>query len=174
MVDLTIEVFCNMKKVPELETERLTLRGITEADTQVVVNLRSNPDVYKYFIAPHKITPQEHMTWYENSYLLNENRIDWMAFDKNANFVGIFGVKRDSQDSSEAEVSYILSPEQYKKGYSTEAVERLIQFCRDNWHCVFVTAEIHEDNIDSIHFVKKLGFAQKGKNGFFATFVREC
>ena len=163
-----------MKRVPILETERLTLRGISEADTQMVVKLRSNPDVYKYFIAPHEITDQEHITWYKNSYLLNENRIDWMAFDASENFVGIFGVKRDNQNSVEAEVSYILTPEQYKKGYATEAIERLIQFCRDNWHCVFVTAEIHEDNNDSIHFVKKLGFVQDRKIGLFLHFKRNA
>lgn len=163
-----------MKMVPVIETERLTLRGISEADTKMVVRLRSNPDVYKYFIAPHEITEQEHIAWYKNSYLLNENRIDWMAFDTLGYFVGIFGVKRDNQNSVEAEVSYILTPEQYKKGYATEAIERLIQFCRDNWHCGFVTAVIHEDNNDSIHFVKKLGFVQEKKEGLFMHFKRNA
>lgn len=163
-----------MKRVPVLKTERLTLRGISEADTQMIVRLRSNPDVYKFFTAPHEITEQEHITWYKNSYLLNENRIDWMAFDASGIFVGIFGIKRDNQDSFEAEVSYILSPEQYKKGYATEAVERLIQFCREEWHCYYVTAEIHEDNRESIHFVKKLGFVQDRIIGLFWHFKRNA
>jgi len=162
-----------MKRVPVLKTERLTLRGISEADTQMIVRLRSNPDVYRYFTAPHEITEQEHITWYKNSYLLNENRMDWMAFDASGKFVGIFGVKRDNQDSVEAEISYILSPEQYKKGYATEAVERLIQFCQEGWHCIYVSAEIHEDNNDSIHFVKKLGFVQETEEGLFATYTRK-
>ena len=95
-----------------------------------------------------------------------------MAFDATGNFVGIFGVKRDNQNSVEAEVSYILTPEQYKKGYATEAIERLIKFCRDNWHCVFVTAEIHEGNNESIHFVRKLGFVQEKKEGLFMYFKK--
>ena len=76
-------------------------------------------------------------------------------------------MKRDNKDSKEAEVSYILAPQQYGKGYASEAVNCLIQFCREEWKCVCVTAEVHEENSDSIRFAEKLGFAIELKNGSF-------
>ena len=39
-----------MKTVPELKTERLILRNITEEDTPVIVKWRSDPAVYRFFL----------------------------------------------------------------------------------------------------------------------------
>lgn len=159
-----------MKKVPVLQTMRLIMRGITEEDTGAIVSLRSDPNVFKYFISPHQITEEEHLVWYKNSYLFNGDRIDWIAFDMAGNLVGVFGVKKENKDSKEAEVSYILDPQQYRKGYAAEAVTRLMQFCREEWKCICVTAEVHKDNIGSIRFAEKLGFIRKAVNGVFITF----
>ena len=156
-----------MKKVPVLQTIRLTLRGITEEDTRAIVTLRSDPNVYKFFVSPHQITDKEHLTWYKNNYLFNDNRIDWIAFDAADNLVGVFGIKRETKDSKEAEVSYILLPEQYGKGYAAEAVNRLMQFCKDEWNCGSVIAEVHNENVISIRFAERLGFGKKEIKGMF-------
>lgn len=161
-----------MKAVPVLQTARLIMRGIDEEDTGCIVKLRSDPNVYKYFISAHKITEDEHLKWYKNNYLNDSNRIDWIAFDAQKNVVGIFGIKRDTKDSKEAEVSYILSPQQYGKGYASEAVTRLIQFCKEEWQCNSVTAEVHEDNVDSIRFAEKLGFICERQEGRFVHYKK--
>ncbi len=156
-----------MKKVPALQTAHLILRGIVEEDTQAIVVLRSDPNVYKFFVSPHQITEEEHLKWYKNYYLLNEDRIDWAALDTNNNLIGVFGVKRETTDSKEAEVSYILDPAQYGKGYASEAVSRLMQFCKEEWNCVSVTAEVHKENIRSINFAERLGFFKKDVKNVF-------
>lgn len=161
-----------MKEVPVLHTARLTLRGIADEDTPAIVALRSDPNVYKYFVSPHQITEEEHLAWFKNNYIFNEDRIDWIAFDACNNLVGVFGIKRETKDSKEAEVSYILSPEQYGKGYASEAVIRLIEFCREKWKCTHVTAEVHENNLDSIHFAEKLQFKLEKKTGVFFRYKR--
>ena len=70
-----------MKKVPVLQTARLIMRGITEEDTRAIITLRSDPNVYKYFVSPHQITEEEHLSWFKNNYIFNEDRLDWIAFD---------------------------------------------------------------------------------------------
>ncbi len=162
-----------MKEVPVLQTARLTLRGISEEDTYAIVALRTDPNVYKFFVSPHQITVEEHLEWFRNNYIFNDDRIDWIAFGACNNLAGIFGVKRETKDSKEAEVSYILSPEKYGKGYASEAVKRLIQFCREEWKVNYVTAEIHENNADSIRFAESLGFKQEEKKRFFIRFKRK-
>jgi ribosomal-protein-alanine N-acetyltransferase len=150
-----------MKTVPVLKTARLTMRGIAEEDTNAIVVMRSNPDVYRFFVSPHQITEEEHLNWYRNSYLFNKNRIDWIAFDTTNNLIGVFGVKRENENSLEAEISYILAPEQYGKGFAAEAINRLMQFCKEEWNCTSVIAEIHNDNMDSIRFAERLGFVEE-------------
>ena len=162
-----------MKMVPVLKTDRLFLRGISEEDTGFIVKLRSNPEVFKFFVSSHKITAEEHIKWFKESYLSNVNRIDWIASDSGGELVGVFGIKREDKKSKEAEVSYILSPEQYGKGYASEAINRLKVFCRDEWKCSYVVAEIHELNIDSIRFAEKLGFEQVEKRGIFLLYKRK-
>ena len=150
-----------MKTVPVLKTARLTMRGIAEEDTNAIVVMRSNPDVYRFFVSPHQISEEEHLNWYRNGYLFDKNRIDWIAFDTTNNLIGVFGVKRENENSLEAEISYILAPEQYGKGFAAEAINRLMQFCKEEWNCTSVIAEIHNDNMDSIRFVERLGFVEE-------------
>lgn len=165
-----------MKKriaAPELYTDRLKLVDMTEKDACFVVECRSDPDVYKYFVSPHKITIDEHLKWFRERYIYDENRFDWIAFSKEDEPIGAFGVKRDIENMDTAEVSYILSHDHYGKGYASEAVNRLIIFCKDNWNCSKVIAEINKDNNASIKFVEKLGFVAENNDGSFIRYVRE-
>lgn len=69
-----------MKSVPVINTERLTLKEITAQNAPYIVKWRSDPEVYKYFINPHKITLEEHLSWFEDRYANNPNRYDFMAY----------------------------------------------------------------------------------------------
>ena len=162
-----------MKSAPVLRTTRLLLKGISEEDTGFIVELRSNPDVFKYFVFPHMVIKEEHIQWYRNNYLINENRIDWIAQASSGVPVGVFGVKREKEDNEEAEVSYILSPVEYGHGYASEAINRIIEFCRDEWKCAYVIAEIHEQNTNSTRFAEKLGFKREEKKGVFLRYKRK-
>lgn len=162
-----------MKTAPVLKTARLLLHGITEEDTDLIVVLRSTSEVFRFFVSSHKITKAEHIKWFQDSYLKNENRIDWVASDSGGVSVGVFGVKREDKYAKEAEVSYILLPERYGQGYASEAVNRLIEFCQIEWKCDCITAEIHEQNITSIRFAEKLGFKREEKRGRFFRYKRE-
>jgi len=151
---------------PDLFTERLELHDITENDTDIIVGWRGDPNVYRYFISPHKITSDEHRAWFNSRYVYDNNRFDWIAFcDKIP--IGIFGVKRESESSGTAEISYILAPDHYGKGYAGEAVKRLMTFCADEWKCRRVIAEIHKDNLSSIRFIERLSFVYESTNGNF-------
>jgi len=161
-----------MIKAPQLKTERLLLRDINRQDVSFIVKWRSNPQVYRFFVSPHVISVDEHLQWYHSQYIFDKNRFDWMACMVEGTPVGIFGVKRGQENDREAEVSYLLAPEQYGKGYATEAVEELLRFCRDDWKCQFVNAEIHRKNHNSIKLVEKLGFKYESTNGTFNWYKR--
>ena len=154
-------------------SDRLSYREITLDDASVIVEWRSDPSVYKYFTQPHKVTVEEHINWFQNSYKSNDNRIDFMALNSEGRPVGIFGIRRDSDHSLEAEVSYILGPDFYGQGYCTEGVKWLMDYCRQIWKCTKVTAEIHKDNIRSVNLVKRLGFEQQETNGEFVIYGKQ-
>lgn len=153
--------------VSNLSTERLSLREITERDAALIVKFRSDPEVYQYFLSPHPLTEEEHLNWFRTRYLSDDNCINWVAALKDSKeTIGVFGIKRQESEHT-AEVSYILSTEFQGKGYAGEAVEGMIRFASEEWHCSCVSARIHAENQKSAAFAKCLGFECFGRSGKF-------
>lgn len=156
------------RKTDTIQTGRLIFRGIDETDTEKIVNWRSDPEVYKYFKSPHKITIEEHKHWYRNSYLCNEDRFDWICIEKTTgNKIGVFGLVKKNNI---AEVNYLLSPEAQHKGYATEGIMQLVQYAAKTWGVKQVIAEIHKENVPSIAAVKKLGFTMLSNREIFVSY----
>lgn len=162
-----------MKSVPVLRTERLVLRGIEPEDASFIVKLRSDPDVYPFFLNPHKLTEEEHLLWYQNRYLPDENRADWIGVDREGSKVGIFGARRVRSGKREAEINYILARKCYGKGYAGEAIERIMLYCAEEWQARRFVAEIHKENVQSIHFAESHGFTRGKQNGLFYLFTKD-
>ena len=159
------------KIVAELESERLILRGITEDDAPEIVEWRSDPEAYKFFRSPHRITMDEHLSWYRNNYLSNENRFDWMCFEKSSGSkIGVFGAVRDGNT---AEINYIVAPYAQHKGYGLEAVRRIIDYVRSELNIKRVIAEIHKDNLPSIALAERTGFTLESELGDFLLYSSE-
>lgn len=159
------------KNVAELESERLILRGITEDDAPEIVEWRSDPEAYKFFRSPHRITMDEHLSWYRNNYLSNNNRFDWICVDKSSGRkIGVFGAVRDGKT---AEVNYLLAPYAQHKGYASEAVKRIIEYVRSELHIKRVVAEIHRDNAPSIALAERTGFTLESESGDFLLYSSE-
>ena len=159
---------------PRLITDRLVLEEIAEKDTEFIVAWRSNPDVYRFFLSPHPLSAKEHKDWFYNRYIWDMNRLDWVAFRKdNREAVGIFGVRRQEEGSVEAEISYLLAPKEYGKGYAREAVNCIMGFASESWHCNSCISEIHMDNHASAEFAVRLGFVASDTNGAFVRYKRE-
>ena len=161
-----------MKSAPVLWTDRLTLREIREEDTPFIVKIRSDPEVYPFFLHPHKLTEEEHLSWFRNQYIYDGNRIDWIGFDEADTPIGVFGIKRSGEHAAEAEISYIVDPAQYGKGFGKEAVERIIRFVKEDWNVKAVMAQIHKSNKKSVLFAGKLGMLETGRHGDFIVFQR--
>lgn len=159
------------KTVPAIQTDRLFLRGIEAADAETIVRWRSAPDVYQYLKSPHAITLEEHLHWFHNQYLFNENRCDWMCMEKETgNQVGVFGLIRSGK---KAEVNYLLAPEAQHKGYATEVIKRLIAFSVDVWGTSQAIAEIHKDNAPSVCLAHRVGFRLISEKSGFLVFGTE-
>lgn len=153
-----------------IKTERLILREIEAGDAETIVRWRSDPQVYQYFKSPHALTMEEHLVWFENDYLGNENIVSWIGSAEGRS-IGVFGAKRIS--FSEAEVSYLVAQSFQKKGYAREAVEGICQWISANWNVRLIVAEIHWENIISQNFIKTLGFSGNGSIEGYVRYYRK-
>ena len=145
------------------------LRGINETDALEIVEWRSDPEVYRFFKNPHKISVKEHFNWYNSSYVVNQRRFDWMCIEKaSGKKIGVFGL---GKNDDYCEVNYLLAPEAQHKGYAAESINALIQYAKEKWHVERIVAEIHRDNAPSIALVQRIGFklvAQKEQFELYA------
>ena len=138
-------------------TPRISLRQITEGDTRIIVKLRSEPMHYRFFRSPHQLTPKEHLCWFQEKYLPDPNRVDWIALlDKKP--IGLFGLCRVQDVTDYVEVSYLLDSSAQGQGYASEAVEALLQWAIREWHSKTAFAEIHCENKASTRFAIRMGF----------------
>ena len=159
-------------KKKELNTERLLLREIIESDTDRIVQWRSEADVYCFFRSPHALAKEEHLKWFREIYLVDDEQISFIVVEKElCKKIGIVGIKRIQKDC--AEVSYLLDKTAQGKGYASEAVQRLIEFSAEYWNCTKVAAEIHKENFASAKMIQKLGFQKKRVQGNFEVFERK-
>ena len=158
------------KDLDKFQTERLILRGINESDATEIVEWRSDPEVYKYFKSPHKITIQEHFNWFNNSYFFNQDRMDWMCIEKGTGKkIGVFGV---AIDGDIVELNYLLAPDAQHKGYATEAIRAIILHAKEKWPEKKMIAEIHKDNEASSRLIEKQGFQYSSADGNFVIYAR--
>lgn len=141
-----------------METQRLLFREIEVGDTDRIVEWRSDYDVYRFFVHPHKLTIEEHLNWYHNIYLLDEKRTDFMAIEKSSMLpIGVFGLIKNENT---VEVNYLLSKEARGKGYAMEAVDYLLRYAKNKWSPTKFIAEIHKENLASISLIKRMGFTE--------------
>lgn len=159
-----------------IKTERLWLRQIDETDAESIVSLRSDENVYKYFLNPVKISTTDHGIWYDEQYKKDNSRIDWIAVDdETGDFIGVYGVKK--LDENTVEVSYITKPDKQGRGYAKESVKAIIQWCRLRWGVLLFIVNIHCENASSIIFASALGFKESSKYNLkdhFRVFEYRC
>lgn len=161
------------KSVPELRTDRLLLRQITLQDAEKIVQWRNEPEVYNYCLSAHAITMDEHINWFQNRYLADKGRYDFIAEDvMTRQPIGVFGVKRFEGTADQVEISCLVAPEIRGKGYAREATLCLMCWAKEFWKSQKAVALIHENNAASRRLAEKLQFSKTGQDGKFVIYER--
>lgn len=163
----------NFSPFQNLETERLLLRRVDNADLKEVIALRSNPETMKYIPRPLVKTDQEgldHITMINDKIEANEG-INWaITIKDNPQLIGIIGHYRIKPEHHRAEIGYMILPEFNGKGIVTEAVKAVVKYGFEEIKLHSIEAVIDPDNIASAKVLEKNGFIKEAhlkENEFF-------
>jgi RimJ/RimL family protein N-acetyltransferase len=150
---------------PTLHTARLRLRPFTEADTDAIFALQSNPGVLRYWDAP----PWTDRAQAERFIAVcrqieQEGTGARLAIERAADgvFIGWCSLNTWNPEFRSARLGYCFSDAAWGRGFATEAAGAVLQWAFDTLDLNRVQAETDTRNTASSRVLEKLGFVREG------------
>lgn len=151
--------------LPELTTERLTLRRMMVLDTDDMYEYACRPDVTKYLTwhpHPDRDYTREYLQYLGNRYAAGMF-YDWaVIYEPDCKMVGTCGFTSFNCTSDSAEVGYVLNPEYWGRGIATEALSRVLQFAFEELGLHRVEARFMQENERSRRVMEHVGMTFEG------------
>lgn len=151
----------NFTPFPVLQTERLILRQIKDTDDQALFALRTDKEVIKYI----KRVPHAHIDETRAFITMRTKDIEqniaivWaICLKEDPTMIGSICLWKISEEKTQGELGYDLSPAFHKQGYMSEAVKCVINFGFKTLGFRLIEAFTHRDNESSVNLLLKHGF----------------
>lgn len=154
----------NFNPFPILETERLLMRKIINADANDLLVLRSDIDAMKYIDRPK---PKSIEDIYEliakiTGGINDNNSIGWaITLKGESKLIGSIGYHYVMPENYRAEIGYMLLPSCWNKGYMSEAIKKVIDYGFNEMKLHSIEAKINPGNIASANLLKKYKFIKE-------------
>ena len=153
-------------ETPRLETRRLVLRRISEADHDDWLAVWHSPGVLDYLIdfdgVPDATVAREIVDWARRIFE-ERSGIRWaIALKPGDRMIGSCGFHLLSLRDKRAEIGYELRADYWRQGIMSEAVAAVLGFCFERLGLHRVEADVVEGNAASAALLKKAGFTLEG------------
>ena len=147
------------------KTGRLRLREIKEGDIEQIHALNSLPEVDKYNTLgiPENMeeTVRHFQRWTSHMQGAERKIYVFHLSDLQNNFIGLFGITIGRPKYRNAEIWYKIHPQHWNKGYATETVINILDFCFNDLQLHRVEAGCATENIASYKVLEKCGFTRE-------------
>lgn len=168
----------NRPMPPLLETPRLTLRQMSEADAGHVYLLNGSPQVTRYLGEPTLDSPEQALAILRTHIFPQYEKYGvgrWAVVLKaGAEFIGWCGLKYLA-DPDEYDLGYRFRESFWGQGYATEAARAVLQFGREQLPGKRIVGKVLVENLASRRVLEKLGLRftayEKDDSGTTAVYV---
>lgn len=151
-----------------LETKRLYLRELTQADKPELMKVLCNPTSMQYY--PHVFSEKEAERWIEwniENYAKYGHGLWAVVLKENGVFIGDCGITmQDISGEIVPEIGFHIIPEYCRKGYATEAATACRDYAFNTLNYPRIFSYTIDRNIPSLGVAKKLGLK------FYKTFEK--
>ncbi len=155
-------VFSHM---PELTTERLTLRRMLVVDTDDMYEYAGQTEVTKYltwYPHPDRTYTREYLQYLGSRYSAGMF-YDWaVIYEPDCKMIGTCGFTSFNTAADSAEVGYVLNPAYWGKGIAVEALTRVLEFAFETLKLHRVEARFIRENERSRRVMEKVGMTFEG------------
>ena len=155
----------NFSPFPEIKTNRLLLRRMTNDDAPQLLFLRSDDRVMQYIGREKTKTVEEAAGFIEkiNASVDNNEAIMWgIALAENpGTLIGTICYWNIQKDHYRAEIGYILHPDHWNKGLMKEAIKAVIDHGFNEMKLHSIEGHINPANIVSGIVLERCGFIRE-------------
>ena len=144
-----------------VETERLSIRQITDEDATNLSKVLADPIVMQYSTVGVHTKEQiyDYIANCKNQYDLNGYG-HWAIYNTLTDeFIGVCGLNKHEVDSDDViHINYRLATDQQGKGYAVESTFGVLNFAKNTLKLKAIHALIESANISSVKVVNRTGF----------------
>lgn len=151
--------------VPVLKTSRLALRPVRDSDVDDVFAIYSDPLALEYFAREPLRDMDEAREMVADNLAFGEDsaaRFWAIGLADSDRMIGTFTLFHISERNRRAEVGYILNSEYWGKGYASETLERIIEYCFGELGMARLEADVDPSNEASLRLLERHGFEREG------------
>ncbi len=146
-------------EIPEVRTDRLTLRGLRDEDFDAYAAMLAHPDVARQLSLGQPVSRED--AWRQMAAMVGHWVLrgygHWAVVETASGaFLGRAGLWRP-EGWPDVEVGWSLLPEHWGHGYATEAARASLRWARDELGREQVLSFIRPTNARSIAVVERLG-----------------
>jgi [ribosomal protein S5]-alanine N-acetyltransferase len=155
----------SFSSLPAMETERLLLRKITMADMADIYEYGSDPLVSRYVGWPTHESMEDTQEF--ASHIIQQYEKESIGFwgielKENRKLIGTIDFVSWQPKHKTAEIGYVISPDYWGKGYTSEAVKKVFSFGFIDMDLVRIQARCFLENIGSQRVMEKAGMTFEG------------
>ncbi|ROZ76245.1 N-acetyltransferase [Ramlibacter sp. WS9] len=150
---------------PTIETSRLTIRLVTQADLPALLEYNSDEAVTRYLPYGNWNGIDDAQEWLgrATTRLAAGEALQFVAvLRETGHVVGSCLLFHFDESSRRAEVGYLLGRKHWGAGYMFEAMKALVDFAFAQMNLRRLEAEIDPRNTSSAELLERLGFVQEG------------
>ena len=148
----------------ELITSRLILRDFQESDFPALLAIEALSETH-YFEGPIPSEAETRAKWEKNLQRAKEiprTRFRLAVCLPTGKVIGRLGLGLQNVSIREWEIGWAILPQEWGRGYGTEAARRLLVYAFDELNAHRVVAFCHASNAASERVMRKLGMKQDG------------
>jgi [ribosomal protein S5]-alanine N-acetyltransferase len=150
-----------------LHTPRLQMRPVTIADVTNVHTLHSLPqiDQFNTLGIPDSVQQTQDLVhrWITETNATPPASCVFCIESKTKEFIGLIGITMGKPSRLSAEIGYKIDPSHWNKGYATEAVNEILNYCFTQLKLHRIDAGCATQNTASMRVLEKAGFTREGR-----------
>tara|TARA_B110000977_G_scaffold19214_1_gene23141 strand:+ start:5974 stop:6513 length:540 start_codon:yes stop_codon:yes gene_type:complete len=151
----------NFIPFPVLETARLALRALLPSDAKSIFSLRTNKEVNTFINRDllKNLSEARAFIDFTTNLALEGSGVFWgLAAQETGEIIGSIGLRNFDAEKEYAEIGYDIYPKYQKKGFMSEAFQKVLAFAFQEMNLKTIAAFTHKNNSASIALLKKHAF----------------